>query len=144
MSPGLGLDQVDDDDGTITREAARVAWPAASNGKLATPKPVKLCACGCGQPFEPSSNRQIYRPGCRKLGKPGPKTKRKTTLAATAPKPKAATATAPAAASPTELHSHDRPCIPIAALLVQELLTLPGVRHVEVHVGPIGPIEVRR
>lgn len=44
---------------------------------------------------------------------------------------------------PPGLHPDDRGVIPIAAALIEVLTAIPGVR-VEIHVGPIGPIEVRR
>jgi hypothetical protein len=100
---GLGLDQVEDEDGTVTREQARAAWPAP-NGELPKPKPVKLCVCGCGKPFEPSNNRQMYRPGCRKPGESGSKAraKPKTRAAAAGPvgRPEPAGVVGPAPAGP--------------------------------------------
>ncbi len=45
---------------------------------------------------------------------------------------------------PLEVHPDDHGLIHIAAALVDVLLAIPGTRSVEMWVGPIGPIEVRR
>lgn len=50
----------------------------------------------------------------------------------------------PLRAAETPIHSDDHGLIHIAAALVDVLLAIPGTRSVEMWVGPIGPIEVRR
>ena len=50
----------------------------------------------------------------------------------------------PPAPVPAGLHPDEHGLIHIAAALVDVLLAIPGSRSVEMWVGPIGPIEVRR
>lgn len=50
----------------------------------------------------------------------------------------------PLRAADSPVHPHDHGLIHIAAALVDVLLAIPGTRTVEMWVGPIGPIEVRR
>lgn len=50
----------------------------------------------------------------------------------------------PLRAADSPVHPDDHGLIHIAAALVDVLLAIPGTRSVEMWVGPIGPIEVRR
>lgn len=50
----------------------------------------------------------------------------------------------PLRAADSPIHPDDHGLIHIAAALVDVLLAIPGTRSVEMWVGPIGPIEVRR
>jgi len=50
----------------------------------------------------------------------------------------------PLRAAQLPIHSDEHGLIHIAAALVDVLLAIPGTRSVEMWVGPIGPIEVRR
>lgn len=50
----------------------------------------------------------------------------------------------PLRAADSPVHPDDNGLIHIAAALVDVLLAIPGTRSVEMWVGPIGPIEVRR
>jgi hypothetical protein len=120
----------------------------------------KFCCHRCGGAYnarQPAKPKTIETPMSRPEGwdHPAPAATPGETTAASAGAAPAAEKRVPETAGAGEggpplraadspVHPDDHGLIHIAAALVDVLLAIPGTRSVEMWVGPIGPIEVRR
>lgn len=141
----ISLEQFDNG-GTVTREEFR-RLRSNGNGAATPPADPPVVERLCLECSTPLSAVQVKRGG-KFCGARCSGTHAARIGNNTAPKspptlpPEREALTNPAA--PLGLHPDDQVSVNIAAAFVAALLALPACRLVEVHVGPVGPIEVRR